>query len=274
MEPHKFISLTWYLGKLRLGAARFLLWVGIPLKVTTAIDEFQIKFVTTSALEYSLRARKSYSRERITMDWLRNTVDSGDVVYDVGANVGAYSLYAGKKLITSSGRVYAFEPAFFNFSALCTNIEVNSLNKAVLPFPIAFGDEPRPDSLFLSSTISGSALHAVGRQESDGEQFTPRFVQGIFSITIDEFSSFEDVMFPNHIKIDVDGTEGAILRGMLLTMSDPRLKSIMIEVNGNRENNSVEELLHSNGFELVDEEQWQGKESYNKLFLRRGGFGS
>ena len=61
--------------------------MGIPLTVTSRVDGLQIKFVTTSALEYSLRAQKSYSRERVTLNWLRNTVNFGDVVYDVGANV-------------------------------------------------------------------------------------------------------------------------------------------------------------------------------------------
>ena len=265
MGAKKLISLAWYFGKLRLGVARVLLGIGIPLRVTTYIDRYQIKFLTTSALEYSLRAQKSYSRERVTMNWLRNIVDSGDIVYDVGANVGAYSLYAGKKLGASAGRVYAFEPAFFNFSALCTNIEANSLNEIVVPFPVAFGDGTRPDKLFLSSTISGSALHAVGRKESDGGPFTPRFIQGIFSLTLDKFCSFKNVMFPNHLKIDVDGTEGEIVRGMSLTMNDPRLKSIMIEINSDNGSESVEKLICDNGFELVDEEKWEGKNSYNKL---------
>jgi FkbM family methyltransferase len=268
LPNRKFVSPDWYFQKVRLRFAKALLGLGIPLKFTSQIDDFQIQFVTTSLLEYSLRAQKSYTRERVTMGWLRNIVGAGDVVYDIGANVGAYSLYAGKKLKFSTGRVYAFEPAFFNFSALCKNIEVNWLNDIVLPFPVAFTAVSGPDKLFLSSTISGSALHAVGKTESEGKSFAPRFTQGVLSSTIDEFCHSPNVMFPNHIKIDVDGTEGEIIRGMASTIIDPRLKSIMIEIDSDQSQGSIEQLICESEFVLVDEEQWEGKNSHNKLFVR------
>ena len=145
---------------------------------------------------------------------------------------------------------------------------MNSLNDIVLPFPGAFGGASGPDKLYLSSTISGSALHAVGKEESDGEPFTAKFVQGIFALTIDEFCSCSGGMFPNHIKIDVDGTEEEIIRGMTLTMRDRRLRSIMIEINGEKSVERIEELICNTGFNLADQEQWEGKNSYNKLFLR------
>ena len=265
----KYFRPVTYLTKFKQLVARLILKLGISIPVITTIDSYKITFLANSYMEYLFRAQNSYQREKVTMYWLREVIESKDVVYDVGANVGAYSLFAGYKVQEGGGRVYAFEPAFFNFNSLSRNVEVNQLVNTVIPYPIALGESGREGKLFLSSTIAGSALHGVDRSESEGKEFSAEFFQGIYVVALDEFCIQPGVEFPNHIKIDVDGGESGILYGMQSVMRDNRLKSIMIEINRDLSDGEIEAEIISCGLKLQCLEKWPRKNSYNKLFVRQ-----
>lgn len=269
MKFGKYFDLTAYSRRVSYFLTRCRLVFRYPVKVIIRVDSFRIIFVVSSMLEYRLRARESYNRETVTMYWLRTVVSGRDVVYDVGANVGAYSLYAGKKLAKFSGKVYAFEPAYFNFLSLCRNIAINQVNDTVVPYPLAFGGSSTATKFFLSSTIEGSALHGLGEPVSEGNTFVPKFQQGVFVTSLDEFVLNRNVDFPNHIKIDVDGSEGEILAGMESVMRDKRMKSIMIEINGDLSQGEFERSIISSGFDEVMVEKWPNGNTFNKLFVRR-----
>lgn len=246
--------------------ARLLLSTGRALTASTVIDEINISFVSHSFLEYSFRARKSFDREKVTMHWLRSVIGEGDIIYDIGANVGAYSLYAGLKL--QSGRIYSFEPAFFNFASLCENIKRNKLEQKILPFPIAIGSESGATRMFLRSTESGSALHGIGRSESEGKAFSAEFIQGVGTMSVDTFCETPDIEFPNHIKIDVDGGEFDVIRGMAQVIEDDRLRSIVIEVNQKLWHDKIERLITCAGFRKSMTENLANGETVNQLFVR------
>ena len=202
------------------------------------------------------------------MHWLRVLVDPNDVVYDIGANVGAYSLYAGNIVSGGNGQVFAFEPAFTNFPSLCRNIEINRLNKTIIPYPLAFGEATNEGKLFLRSTVTGDAMHGLLQPESEGNAFDSKFTQGVYITSIDEFSSNSDILFPNHIKIDVDGSEQKILSGMKSVLIDKRLQSIMIEINSDISGGEIERTIVSSGLKEVMVEQWPSRNTFNKLFVR------
>ena len=92
----KYLSPAAYVRKLRLTVAEMVLGWGIPLNTSTAVDGHKVRFSTNSFVEYFLRAEESYTREKVTMDWIRTYIEPNDIVYDVGAIVGAYSLLFGK----------------------------------------------------------------------------------------------------------------------------------------------------------------------------------
>lgn len=202
------------------------------------------------------------------MNWLRNLVNPRDVLYDVGANVGAYSLYAGHRSRDFGGQVYAFEPAFFNFYSLSRNVNANGLNDTVIPYSLALGKATGEAKMFLSSTVAGSALHGLMRPESEGKFFKEKFRQGIYVTSLDEFCADSGVSFPNHIKIDVDGGEADIVLGMRSVMSDHRLRSIMIEINLDISAGEIQKNIIDAGFIEEQREQWPGKNIYNILFVR------
>ena len=139
--------------------AAALLRLGVPLKVTNTVAGYRIIFIATTFIEYFLRAQESYRREPLTVHWMQTYVQQDDIVYDIGANVGAYSLFLGKIVSTGAGVVYAFEPESSNFHSLNNNIVANGLTGKVIPYPVALGDRLRVGKLFLSSTVTGSALH-------------------------------------------------------------------------------------------------------------------
>jgi len=264
--PRKFFRWRLYTEKLRLAFAKVIISTGRPLEVSTYVDNLRIKFIATSFLEYSFRARKSFDREKVTMHWLRTVLCDGDIIYDVGANVGAYSLYAAMKY--PSCQVYAFEPAYANFCSLCENIKANYLDGRVIAYPLGIGRHVKPNKMFLRDTTAGSALHGLGAAESEGKEFEAKFTQGTFETSLDSFSKDARSDFPNHIKIDVDGGEGSVLDGMKNVLSDRRLRSIMVEVNHRVWGDRIEETIRKAGFELVQAEQLANGEAVNQLFVR------
>lgn len=268
MKFRRYLNPSAYWRRIANFVIRCRLILGQPIRVVTHIDKYKIVFFVRSLLEYHLRAHESYNREKVTMHWLRSVVGIDDVVYDIGANVGAYSLYAGKKIAQSSGKVYAFEPAYFNFSALCQNIIANNLNDIVTPYPLAFGSDSTPSKFFLSSTIEGSALHGLSEPVSENGSFVPQFQQGIFVTTLDDFVVHNQIDFPNHIKIDVDGSEQQILSGMKSVLTDRRMRSIMIEINSDIGDGEIERTIVTSGLEEVMVEKWPNKNTFNKLFVR------
>src|SRR5882757_3510129 len=76
------------------------------------------------------RVQTLATKEVDTIAWL-SKMQSGEVLFDVGANMGQYSLIAAKKGLT----VYAIEPESQNFALLCRNIAVNKMGELVKPFP-------------------------------------------------------------------------------------------------------------------------------------------
>ena len=72
-----------------------------------------------------MRAEESYTRETVTMHWIRSYVRPDDVVIDIRANIAAYSLLIGNMMQVGKGCVYAIEPDAENYAALNQNIFLN-----------------------------------------------------------------------------------------------------------------------------------------------------
>jgi FkbM family methyltransferase len=245
--------------------------VSSPVILSTQVFGYTILFVISSWKEYTHRFLASYTAERVTIEWIRKYIHKGDIIWDVGANVGAYALLMGKMMEAyGSGKVLAFEPESANFAALNKNIVINSLGEYITAIPIAFGNSLELGSFFLSSNEAGSATHALYSPVSDGISFNSTHIQGVLAISPDEFAGLANVPFPNHIKIDVDGLESVLVANMSSILSDSRLKTLVIEIADGLSNGVIEQMIESFGFKLVDEEQWDQKSGKikNCLFSR------
>ena len=191
------------------------------------------------------RAKTLLVKEKDTIEWI-DSFNKKDIFWDIGANVGCYSLYAGSKGI----RTYSFEPESWNYRLLNKNIQINNLDNKILAFCIAFNNITKIDFFNLSSLVPAYSLHCFG-EETDwkGRLFKPKFKQGMIGYSIDDFIENFDIRFPNHIKIDVDGIEHKIINGALKTLSHPKLKSILVEyLYSNKDQRDIEKIMANKGF--------------------------
>jgi FkbM family methyltransferase len=191
-----------------------------------------LRFGTSSPLLYS-RARDALEKEPDTNNWI-DQFAPGDVLWDIGANMGVFSLYAGQR---PGIRVLAFEPLADNYAVLCANILGNALSDRISAYCIAFAGSTELGVLNSTSRQVGSAMHQFGKS-GEGSRYSNggiKHVQGMIGFTIDEFVERFNPDFPTHLKLDVDGLEESILLGAPRTLTDSRLQSLMVELNLNDE---------------------------------------
>jgi len=219
-----------------------------------------------------IRAKTILTKEPDTIAWINNFVAEGDVFYDVGANVGVFSLYAAKH---KNAKVIAFEPSADNYAWLNRNIFLNDLSENITAFNIALHDANKASVLNLSAFMPGKAGHGfdVTNAGSDYAAYTPQFKQGVLGLRMDEFIKTYDMPFPNHVKIDVDGNDPLVLNGMDDILADARLRSIAIESNPElREQDlAVQEKLKDLGFHMLSGEQYKN-EAYKNAGLASNAF--
>ena len=101
-----------------------------------------------------------FTKEEGTIAWLKNNIRQGDVLYDIGANVGLYSLYAAK--LDRNVKVYAFEPHKFTFVQLMENIALNELTGAIIPISIPLHDSTDVSTMNYAHLDSGSSQSQLG----------------------------------------------------------------------------------------------------------------
>jgi FkbM family methyltransferase len=178
------------------------------------------------------RCLKLFSKEPGTFAWITTEVKHGQVVYDIGANIGVYTILAARQA-GPNGKVYAFEPHAANFTRLIDNVIRNNLQDVVIPCSLALDDEAgfshfNYDSANAGTSNSqfsagaGASLHTQGWEIAELK----------YATTIDRLMESGRIASPHHIKIDVDGNEYRILRGMdrLLGSSAAPL-TIQVELN-------------------------------------------
>jgi len=214
-------------------------------------DGKEVKFVAVNEMT-AWRAQSVMSKEPGTVAWIEEMA-AGEVLLDVGANVGLYSLCAAR---FRGARVFAFEPESQNFALLNTNIHRNGLQDAVLAYCVALSDETRFDSLYLSSFEAGGSCHAFGESvRPDGAPLAAAFRQGCFATTLDALIASGAVPVPRHIKIDVDGIEHKVIRGAAKTLADRRVGSVLVEINGKRDDHwGIVDFMLEQGFNYSEEE--------------------
>lgn len=207
----------------------------------------------------------SCAKEPETVSWIGQSLKPGEVFYDVGANVGAYSLIAGK-LAGPSGAVYAFEPAAATFAKLVRNVQLNGLSEIVVPFNIALSERPDVLHLQLSNSVSGAAMHTLGR---NGQTAPGGVSQSVLAYPVDRMIQELGLRPPNHLKVDVDGAELAVLKGATSTLREPGLRSVLIEVEeGEPITEEIVSEIEAAGFSLDSKHLHERSGVSNFIFKR------
>ena len=87
--------------------------------------------------------------------------------------------------------------------------------------------------------------------DSEGNVFTPVARQPVLSYRVDDLIKQFDIRKPNHVKIDVDGNEFSVLKGMEETLNESSVKSVLLELNvGRGDDQNILEFLANKGFQV------------------------
>jgi FkbM family methyltransferase len=165
-----------------------------------------------------------WTKEPETIAWIESFED-GKTFFDVGANIGLYSLYAAS--LHPNLQIYAFEPMPSNFIRLLQNKELNGFTNLHC-FNVAVGDDSRMIDLYIPKIDVGeSGAQVDNNSDEHDETFHANSVEKVLQIELDSFHKCE------YLKIDVDGKEKSVLNGfgkhLATRYIDP--DSVLVECN-------------------------------------------
>jgi FkbM family methyltransferase len=218
-------------------------------KVTKAIHNGHDFYFHTPNWVTLYRAETFSTKEPETLNWI-DKFDHGSIFWDIGANVGLYSIYATK---IRNVKTYSFEPSVFNLEFLAKNIILNKLQDQINIIPIALSDHSGISTFNMSNIEWGGALSTFSKTyDQNGNNLEIEFKYNTVGITANDACNFFNIPKPNYIKIDVDGIEHLILSGMSNILDET--KEILIELNDNfiEQAKKSYEFLNSQGFTLYD----------------------
>lgn len=204
--------------------------LAIAPTISVSIQGFDLKFVGFNSWTIQ-RANTIRSKEPGTLKWI-GSFKPHETVWDIGANVGMYTIYIAK-LVKG---VYAFEPNNGNAFTLLANIRANNLCNVNL-FAIGLGEKNGFFPFEYSSLHFGVSHNQI--QGSTNDTSTPpkkkkryRETEMKTVRTIDSMVQQKHIPLPDHIKLDVDGLEISILRGMRESLRSGSVKTLLVEAEG------------------------------------------
>lgn len=180
--------------------------------------------------------KKTLTREHM---FLKSLDFKGKTVYDVGGHIGLVTMFFARAT-GETGNVVTFEPNPQNYAAILDHVKLNGLaNVRVLPMGLGSKRET------LEFVIADSALGTASSEMQ--KRYRQKNVQ-VIQIKVDSLDSqivVNDLPKPDFVKIDVEGLELDVLRGMVQTISNHR-PDIFVELHGVSERGVVEMLLAHN----------------------------
>ena len=211
------------------------------------------------------RHKTFFTKEPETLIWM-DSFEENAIFYDIGANVGLYSIYAA---IKKDVQVFCFEPSFFNLEFLARNIFINQLTDRISIFPVALNDKVSISNFQLTSTEWGGALSTFEKGFDDsGNKIQSKFIYNTIGFDLDHLVEVTKIPFPDYVKIDVDGLEHFIIGGAQNIIK--KAKSVLIEINDNFEEqrSTSEKFMTDLGFKLVQKVHTESLEqpTFNQLW--------
>ncbi len=162
------------------------------------------------------------SYELPTTVLFESLVGNGDVVFDVGANVGWFTLLAAK-LVGRTGRVVSFEPEQTNFALLSKSVGMNGLNN-VTAFQRCASNFDSEATLHLAAAVNMPGSHSTVRDFGQGSISVP-------ASRLDTISANLGVDRIQVLKIDVEGAEPQVVLGAMSLIETDKIENIVMEWN-------------------------------------------
>ena len=187
-------------------------------------------------------------RESYITDTMAKELLNAKVVIDVGANIGSYALMEAR-VMGSQGTVYAIEPVPETLDLLEENIELNGYDNIEIA-NLAIGDKEGPAKMYVGKWLNRSQLAEVGTIVND---LVSREIETQVA-TLDNF--LEDKPFPDIIRMDVEGYEYNIFKGMRRILGTQHELRIFMEFHfrwlGEAKTSDLLKTIKSFGFEIGD----------------------
>ena len=183
-----------------------------------------------------------------TSEFIKQT-KKGDIVFDIGANVGYYTILASK-IVGENGKIFSFEPVVRNLSYLYRHIKLNGLNNVVI-LPLACAEESTLKKFSFGRTIAeGHLLENNSQNSFDFLSYTY-----VHTIKIDDFCNYSGIA-PDVLKIDVEGAELHVLKGAQQILHKSRPK-IFLSIHSEMLEKECIEFLKNMGYHtvLIDEKE-------------------
>jgi FkbM family methyltransferase len=189
------------------------------------VEFVNIEFRTPNNVS-KYRANTIFTKEPATIAWI-DSMPRGSVFFDIGANIGIYSIYAASQGLD----VVAVEPIPASFAALCESVVLNKLEVQVTPVCMALGK--KSGTVRLGKNIAGAASDKAS---------------GLWSPVMSLDTLVDHLGYaPTHIKIDTDGFDFDVLWGAWKTLK--QAASVIVEVDLRRDDaTTIRDLMKSSGF--------------------------
>ena len=272
----KYLNKTFYF----LTKRNFIQWLNFFIqndlyRKMKILNKEVVFFVPNNLIEW--RVRTLFDKEPETISWINSFKDKNIIFWDIGANIGLFSIYAALKF--KNIKIFAFEPSTSNLRVLSRNISNNNLQKKIYINQIALTDKK---SKYLEMKemdfMEGISLCSFGENFNfEGKKFKKKNSYLIFGDNIDSLIKKNTVPIPNYIKIDVDGIEHLILKGAKNLFNNNKIKSVSIEINDNFKTQKKEvinfmtskkfKIVHKKNNELFSKNEFSN--TYNYLFERK-----
>jgi FkbM family methyltransferase len=149
---------------------------------------------------------------------LTELIAPGHVVYDVGANIGFFTILCAR-LVGLEGKVYAFEPMPENAATLRHNIALNELENVVV-VEKALSSTSGTAELFISPWSAFHSLNVEGASKRENRGQDAQAPIAVETVTLDQFVREAGVEAPDLVKLDVEGAELLALEGMREVLRD------------------------------------------------------
>jgi len=244
------------------------------LYTETSIENKKIKFFVPSKLTLE-RVSTIFTKEPETINWIKDFKLNNNlkeiIFWDIGANIGVYSIYAS--IFHKRIKVFSFEASTSNLRCLSRNISINRLNNKIKICQIPLTNKK---NVFLEmkekNFTEGSAISTFGEDfDFKGEKILDsKNNYSLFGTNINTLLEDKVLEIPNYIKIDVDGIEHLILEGASKFLSNKDLRGISVELNENFSTQYQESihLLKNCGFLLTSNEEILKKKNEKKINTR------
>ncbi len=200
-----------------------------------------------------IRRARSISEEASLIRRMFEFLCEGDVIYDVGANIGIIGLLLAQHPKGRGSRVHSFEPEPRNFGQLRRNIAKNGLIGRVSPHQVALADEPGEVELFVRGGPGEGRHSTVAAEGSTGSIPIRAETAAGLAAAVGEV--------PDLMKIDVEGAEGRVLSGMASLLQNRTPREIFLELHPKGDHDlmpggtPITDWLAERGYELVWEFQ-------------------